>query len=129
MGCDEEPPIDEQRPGRSGLPTTYTDSNGTTTTVPAPGASGSVYQSNVGSQVIGAWGGMASQQAADPSLTAGAASSVMPPPGTTFGRFDGIGSLSFTTGNTQDAIDTQVQQRDQVDQSSEQAIESGFPAS
>lgn len=104
-----------------GTALTYTDSKGTTTTVPPAATSTPVYQDNISSQVRSSWGDMASQQAADPSLTAGAASSVQPDPGTTFGRFDGIGSLSFSTGTPEDAIEDQVQQRNEVDDAAEKA--------
>ena len=96
--------------------TTYTDSTGKQTTfpelVPAAGSTATpAYDQSSGTDTVRLFGSMATQQASDPGLTAGAATGSAPPPGSTFGRFDSVGSLSFDPVTVQQSLDGQVANR------------------
>ncbi len=88
--------------------TTYTDSKGSVTLVPTSTGT-TPYQETQGGQTVRLFGDGAVQQASSPALTANAAVDVPPLAGTTYGRFDGIGSLSV--GSTDQALDGQIANR------------------
>ncbi len=96
-----------------GPTTTYTDSKGSVTLVPSV-VGGSPYQATSGGETVRLWGDNAVTQASDSSLTANAVAAQTPPLGTTYGRYSGVGPLSFGSADTETALSDQTANRDAV---------------
>ena len=111
--------------------TTYTDSRGTVTLVPANTGDTS-FQSSNGTSTVSLFGTSASAQASDPGLTAGATAGLTPPGGMTYSRFDAPAAASTASAapaaapaaTPQAALDNQVQSNAAVIASTNDALAS-----